>query len=795
MSSRASKTLNELTNSWLPPQGFRGCACRACQTSASSGPIQIAQWRSARYAEFPPNNPGTLTDADTLSLFSDSNPFINGLMTGSKWGAGDPDSGTTTEIHYYTFDKENIPSVGYGSEWESAEIAARDAAMQAYAEVGNITFTATADYNDSNISWALLNNSDSFGALGWAYTPENGSSSGLTTVNWEQYYDSVNNQIPAGKLDPGSYYYITFTHELGHSLGLKHPHGTDSPYNPFPGVTSSSDTGDNGLNAGPWTVMTYNDIGSGNNFTATTNSSDGFLMNLGAFDIAAIQYLYGANTSHGSGNNIYNLDESSLNGFFCIWDNGGTDTISGASSSTQVNIDLRGATLDNAQGGGGYASQVGSLFKGYTIAYNSTGSCIIENAIGSAYNDTIRGNVANNRLNGGGGSDSAVFTGDLSDYSFSLNGSSELVVQDQTSNRDGTDTLVNIESITFFDQSVTYSQALALVDNTSPTITITTNDSSLTVGETATLTFTLSESSTNFISSDVSVSGGVISGFSGSGTTYTATFTPTTNSTANGIVAVASGAFTDSAGNANADGSDANNTVTMSVNTVSGDGGGGGGGGGVSSSSPTAATTPTSPSPVTPISQPATPTPTASTATTPTAPSPESPILDIQPQATVNTVQLPTPLTLGNMQITQAVVGTSERDVITGSDEGEALAGGQGKDQMTGGGGPDAFIFETPGEFGRKNADVITDFNPNEGDIVTIASEAFDGVSRIRFKSVTGKKEAKRMGQSSKNFIYDEKKGMLYYDENGKKNGWGDGGEFVKLTGAPEIGKTDIVIV
>ena len=45
------------------------------------------------------------------------------------------------------------------------------------------------------------------------------------------------------------------------------------------------------------------------------------------------------------------------------------------------------------------------------------------------------------------------------------------------------------------------------------------------------------------------VAGGTLSGFSGSGTSYTASFVPTTNSTANGTVDVAAGAFTDSAGN------------------------------------------------------------------------------------------------------------------------------------------------------------------------------------------------------------------------------------------------------
>ena len=97
------------------------------------------------------------------------------------------------------------------------------------------------------------------------------------------------------------------------------------------------------------------------------------------------------------------------------------------------------------------------------------------------------------------------------------------------------------------------------VDGTPPTIAVTSNASSLKAGETAALTFNLSDASTDFDASDLSVSGGSLSNFSSSGTSYTATFSPNTNSTTDGVISVASGVFTDSAGNTNQDGSDSNN--------------------------------------------------------------------------------------------------------------------------------------------------------------------------------------------------------------------------------------------
>jgi hypothetical protein len=100
-----------------------------------------------------------------------------------------------------------------------------------------------------------------------------------------------------------------------------------------------------------------------------------------------------------------------------------------------------------------------------------------------------------------------------------------------------------------------------------PTIAVSSNKSTLGLGQTATLTFTLSESVSDFDFNDITVSGGTLGNLTRSGTSYTATFTPTANSTTNGVVSVASNKFSDAAGNSNIDGADANNTVTMSVNT------------------------------------------------------------------------------------------------------------------------------------------------------------------------------------------------------------------------------------
>ena len=169
---------------------------------------------------------------------------------------------------------------------------------------------------------------------------------------------------------------------------------------PFNG---STDGGNNNLNSTPWTVLSYNDVTSTNGLSPTA-ANNGFVTNIGAFDIAAAQYLYGPNNSYESGDTTYLLS-SNLNGYQTIWDAGGTDIIDASSLSTAVTIDLRGATLNDEVGGGGFESKIDGEYKGYVIAYNSTGNAIIENATGGGGADTLTGNDSANTLNGGGGND------------------------------------------------------------------------------------------------------------------------------------------------------------------------------------------------------------------------------------------------------------------------------------------------------------------------------------------------------------------------------------------------------
>ena len=189
-------------------------------------------------------------------------------------------------------------------------------------------------------------------------------------------------------------------HELGHGLGLAHPHDTGGTSEVMTGVGGSSDTGAFSLNQGIFTVMSYNSsFVEGPVGTPAPGTDSGSMGSFMAFDIALLQQKYGANPNTGGGNTVYTLDDDTSY-WLAIYDVGGTDTIVN-DSNTAATIDLRAASLLFESGGGGFASAIDGIAGGVTIA-NGT---VIENATGGAAGDTLSGNAIANVLVGLAGND------------------------------------------------------------------------------------------------------------------------------------------------------------------------------------------------------------------------------------------------------------------------------------------------------------------------------------------------------------------------------------------------------
>lgn len=334
-----------------------------------------------------------------------ANPYIDSLNGGTAWRNENGAAGTV--YLSYTLQQGIDPYgalVGGGESyaWDLAWTAAIKSAFASYEAVCNVKFQETTA--DSADLWYWLANNTQVGSdrsgtvLGWHEFPYYGM---------EPLYGAFNRDY-ASNVSPGSLMYGTLVHELGHGLGLAHPH--DGGYDislfgraqTFPGVTNAWSTGTDGLNQGIWTVMSYNDGWTG----APTNSyAYGYTITPMALDIAALQGMYGANTTTALGDDTYILPaQAGVNvGWACIWDCGGTDTISNEGSAVAAVINLNQAPLIGPNAGG-YVSWDKSVPGGFTIANGVT----IENAIGGSGNDLLTGNEANNTLTGGDGADTLI---------------------------------------------------------------------------------------------------------------------------------------------------------------------------------------------------------------------------------------------------------------------------------------------------------------------------------------------------------------------------------------------------
>ncbi len=322
------------------------------------------------------------------------NPFVDALAGQTPW---------TDALNLGVYFE-----AGAAGNWTQQEITLFQNALTAWESVANVNFNLVQDKDDAELVERREN------ASTWPNSSPNADHNfpdpgGQSTGRYNTSQPAWN----ADDLVIGGNMYSTMVHELGHALGLDHPFqdvGQDSIN--FPGVTGSglsASNGDNGLNNRIYSVMSYNrsDNGPEDNF--------GHVATPMAFDIAAIQQLYGANMNANAGDTTYELRGGDTIGTFfsCIWDVSGTDQIvyNGLLGTT---IDLRPATLQNQIGGGGFISKVDFRFGGFTIAddftnrltdVGTTRGVIIENAIGGSGSDILTGNDAANVLNGRGGTD------------------------------------------------------------------------------------------------------------------------------------------------------------------------------------------------------------------------------------------------------------------------------------------------------------------------------------------------------------------------------------------------------
>ncbi|MEH2361395.1 hypothetical protein, partial [Nostoc sp.] len=134
--------------------------------------------------------------------------------------------------------------------------------------------------------------------------------------------------------------------------------------------------------------------------------------------------------------------------------------------------------------------------------------------------------------------------------------------------------------------------------------------------------------------------------------------------------------------------------------------------------------------------------------------------------------------------------GGSGDDILIGGDGNDTLVGGVGNDILVGGVNADRFVYNTD----AVGVDTITDFNSSEGDKIVLDKTTFSAITSAAGNGFCNKSDfevTNLAGTSTAKIVYDSVSGQLFYNENGSAAGFGSGGLFATLTGAPNLTASD----
>ena len=376
-----------------------------------------------------------------------SNPLLNSITHKNIWGE--------TSLNYYFGNKSTFEAepdlktfmngqLG-GRRPADAEFAYKDVAVATYSYIDAITKLDFAQTEDVEAADMLLVSSSrpASNTEGAFLLPGMNKSGDGESVSFGVFNSGLKPLTASAELGAGAYGGWTVSHELGHSIGLRHTHEDTREGASRPEVGTAMDNE-------RYSIMSYK--------SASDNVKYGHAVSLMALDIAALQTLYGAE-EYAATNSTYTLMNarsgplSLVEGaveigraYYSIWDSGGVDTLQYGSKGKSTMINLNDATLDTsgieaelkalireikvtdffqslANGvrkdivsewnhAGGFFSQVlekvGGRYQNIEGGYSIANGAVIENATGGNKADLLIGNEYDNVLTGGRGADTLL---------------------------------------------------------------------------------------------------------------------------------------------------------------------------------------------------------------------------------------------------------------------------------------------------------------------------------------------------------------------------------------------------
>lgn len=249
--------------------------------------------------------------------------------------------GSSRQTFSYSFmtdlpDGNTSDSTGFRAMSNTQKAAVRRA-FDYLSSIINVTFTESNSAGQADINFGT-NNQSTRGSSGYANVP-NGSGDHPVYLFLDNSAGNTNTNMTQG-----SYGWQTLIHEIGHTLGLKHPGNYNASGGTMPGPFLPK-----ALDSRLYTLMSYNNPAGSMEVTLTGSRYSGSTLNPSTymmFDMAALQFMYGVGNGQGVSDYQVTSFTADWSGMQTLWTPEGG--VLDASAVTNANImDLRAGAFSS----------------------------------------------------------------------------------------------------------------------------------------------------------------------------------------------------------------------------------------------------------------------------------------------------------------------------------------------------------------------------------------------------------------------------------------------------------------